>query len=190
MPSSANLALGPGKLFYAPIGTAEPTDITTALPVAWLEIGYTSEGSEISYEMSTEPVEVAESLDPLFYRTNSRSGTVNFAMAENTTRNLTLAFNGGTVTSTGTAPNVVWTYEPPAPGTEVRRMLLWESEDRTERWVIRQVYQTGAVGIARRKGSEYATLPVEFAIEAPATGLKPFKAMYTAARAGGATVST
>lgn len=189
MPSSANLSLGPGRLYVAPLGTAEPTDLVTPLPAVWSEVGYTSEGSEITYSMSADPVEVAESLDPLFNRTTSRSGTCAFAMAENTVRNLTLAFNGGTITTTGTGASQIFTYEPPQPGKEVRRMIVWQSEDGTERWILRQVFQAGDVTTARRKGATYATLPVSFALEAPATGLTPFRAIYAGTRAGGATAT-
>ena len=284
------LSLGPGLLYYAPLGTALPTDHTTALNAAFLEIGYTDEGSELSFEVSSEPVEVAESLDPVLYRTTGRNGGVTFAMAENTARNLTLAFNGGTVTAygaagtdevqtwtisgtptggtftpeiagysaipsqaynvstanlatalttaigatvtvTGTAgssyvvtfpashgdvplatfvtaftggttPSISATettkgvrsvadgfsYEPPEPGQEVRRILVWQSEDGQERWVYPQVFQGGSVTMSRRKGATKTTIPVEFRLERPTDGGAPFQAFYAAARSGGVTV--
>ncbi len=192
MPSSANLALGPGRLWWATAETADPTGIpataTTSPGAAYKEVGYTSEGSEISFEMSSDPVNVAESLDPVGYRTTARSGSCAFAMAEQTTQNLTLAFNGGTVTATGTTPNRTFKYSPPEAGSEVRRKLVWVSEDGTEMWVLRQVFQTGSVTVARRKGSEYATLPVSFAMEKPATG-QAFDVYHKESRGGGITVA-
>lgn len=110
-------------------------------------------------------------------------------MAENTVRNLTLAMNGGTVTVSGTAPDEVYTYEPPEPGTEERRMLLFESEDGQERWVFRRVFQGGSVTMARRKGAEKATISVEFRLEKPTAGGAPFIAIYSESRSGGATES-
>lgn len=188
MGDSKHLSLGAGKLFWAPVGTAEPADLTTAWATPWAEIGYTEEGSELSYEISTEPVEVAEELEALFNKTTGRSGSVAFAMAENTIRNLSLAFNGGKVTKTGTAPNEVWTYEPPEIGEEVRVMLGFESEDKQERWIFRQVFQGGSVSVARRKGADKVTIPVEFRLE-KVSGKRPFKAIYAGARAGGAVVT-
>lgn len=179
---SESISLGAGTLYVAPLGTAEPANLTTAWPAAWEKVGYTEEGSEFSYEFSTDPVEVAESLDPLFYRTTGRSGSVAFSMAENTVRNLTLAFNGGKVDVTATHV----TFEAPEPGEEVRRMIGFQSEDGTERWVWRQTFQGGSVSVARRKGADKTTLPVEFRVEKPQTGARPFKAIYAATRSGGA----
>lgn len=189
MGESKHLSLGPGTLRWAPLGSTEPVDLTAAWAAPWVEIGYTEEGSEISYEISTEPVEVAEELEALFNKTTGRSGSVSFAMAENTIRNLVLAFNGGRVTKTGTAPNEIWTYEPPNPGEEVRIMLGFESEDKQERWVFRQCFQGGTVSVGRRKGADRVTIPVEFRLEKPSGTARPFKAVYAQARAGGAVVT-
>lgn len=180
--SAAALSLGVGTLYWAPLGTPLPEDLADALDAAFKKIGYTQEGSEFSYEITTDPVEVAESLEPVYYKTTGRSGSVTFAMAENTVRNLTLAFNGGKVTRTASG---AISYEPPDPGTEVRRTLVWESEDKQERWVYPQVFQGGSVSMARRKGADKVTLPAEFRLEKPALGGAPFKAYYDDAREGG-----
>lgn len=180
--NSGNISLGPGKLYFARPGVTLPTDLTTTLDTALKLVGYTEEGSELSYEISSEPVEVAESLEPVFFRTTARNGTLTFAMAENTARNLTIAFNGGTVTKTTSGATK---YTPPDPGKEQRGVLVWDSEDGEERWVYPQVFQGGSVTIARRKGAEKATLPVEFRLEKPVSGGAPFEAYYKATRDGG-----
>lgn len=182
MANAKALSLGPGVLYVAPLLSPIPTDLATAWDAAWARVGYTEEGSEFSYEFSTDPVEVAESLDPLFYRTTGRTGTVSFSMAENTARNLTWAFNGGTVVTSGVAPNQVVTYEPPEPGQEVRRMVGFQSEDGQERWIFRQCFQGGTVSMVRRKGSDKTLIPVEMRVEKPASG-KPFTAIYHIDRA-------
>lgn len=184
--NAAALSLGPGWLYWAPLGTALPIDRTTALDAAYQRIGYTDEGSELSFEISSESVEVAEELDPVFTRTTGRNGSLTFAMAENTVRNLTLAFNGGTVASVGTGD---FSYEPPEPGQEVRRILVWESEDAQERWVYPQVFQAGSVTMSRRKGATKTTIPAQFKLEKPAAGGAPFKAFYAGERSGGATAT-
>lgn len=176
------LSLGPGRVYDAPLGTALPTDLASVLDPAFAFIGYTEEGSEFAYEISSDPVEVAESLDPVFYRTTGRNGTVTLAMAENTVKNLTRAFNGGTLTRT---PSNAIKYTPPEPGTEVRRILVFQSEDGQERWVFPQVYQGGSVSLARRKGADKVTIPVEFRLEKPVGGGAPFHAFYADARDGG-----
>lgn len=180
MANSEALSLGPGRLYVAPVGTAAPTDMQTALDPAWVPVGYTEEGSEFAYELTSEEVPVAEELDPLFYRTTGRSGTVSFAMAENTARTLSIAFNGGDVSTPGTDGSVV--YTPPEPGEEERRSLLFESEDAEERWHWPQVFQGGSVSVARRKGAEKATLPVEMRVE-KVSGKPPFSVVLGGVRA-------
>jgi len=189
------ISLGPGTLYWAAAGTVDPTTAVTGsiisdtLPVAWKQIGYTENGSEFSYEITSEPVTVAEELDPVTNKTTGRSGSVAFEMAEATVRNLVIALNGGTVTNSGTGATSMWTYEPPDLGKEVRVALLWQSEDNLERWIFRQVFQTGSVTVGRRRGADKATVPVQFSLEKPAAGTKPFKVwMATDAKAGGAVV--
>ncbi len=180
--NAGNLSLGVGTLYFAPVGTTLPADLGAALDDAFERIGYTEEGSEFSYELSSDPVEVAESMDPVFYRTTGRNGSVTFAMAENTVRNLTLAFNGGEATR---LPSGAVKYTPPEPGTEKRRVLVFISEDEQEMWVFPQVFQGGSVSMARRKGADKVTIPVEFRLEKPALGGAPFEAYYADERDGG-----
>jgi hypothetical protein len=172
----AALALGPGKLYIGPLGTTEPADLTTdwaSVSAAWVLLGYTDTGSEFKYALATDPVEVAEELDPISNQTTGRTSTVTFALAEITATNLQRAMNGGTITS----GSGIVTFEPPDLGTEVRTMLGFESEDATERWVYRQCYQTGDSTITRAKGAAKATISCEFTLEKPATGAKLYKAI-------------
>lgn len=172
------IALGPGILYIAPLGTAEPVDLTTAwttVDAAWSQIGYTDDGSTFKYKLNTDTVEVAEELDPIKKAVNSREASVAFAMAEVTATNLKRALNGGTIT-TGTG---IVTFEPPDLGTEVRTMLGWESEDHTERWVFRQCFSDGEVGIDRKKGNSKGTIATEFSLEKPSAA-KIFKAIMSA----------
>ncbi|MEV4287350.1 hypothetical protein AB0K40_17740 [Nonomuraea bangladeshensis] len=175
------IALGPGKLYIAPLGTTEPTDLTTpweTVSAAWAALGYTNEGSSFAYSVDSENVEVAEELDPVAVALTSREGTVAFALAEMTAKNMQRALNGGDIVS-GTG---IVTFEPPDLGEEVRVMLGFESEDGEERWVYRKALQTGGLEIARRKGAEKAVIPCEFKLEKPAEA-KLFKVIFDQARA-------
>ncbi len=170
------LSLGPGYLYIAPLGTTEPSDLATAwasVSANWVALGYTAEGSEFSYALATDNVEVAEELDPISVQTTGRTATLSFSLSEVTATNLKRALNGGTIT---TGSGIV-TFEPPDLGSEVRTMLGFESEDHTERWVFRQCFQTGTMKIARKKGAANAVMAVEFSLEKPATGSKLFKAI-------------
>jgi hypothetical protein len=176
----SNIALGPGILWIAPLGTTEPTDLTTlwtTVSAAWAQVGYTDEGSSFSYKLDTDTVDVAEELDPIKIAVNSREIKVSFAMAEVTATNLKRALNGGTIT-TGTG---IVIFEPPDLGTEVRTMLGWESEDHTERWIYRQCFSNGEVGVDRKKGSSKGVIATEFVLEKP-SGLTPFRTIMSSGR--------
>lgn len=174
------LALGPGYLYLGPLGTDEPTDLTTpwaSVDPAWTELGYTNEGSEFTYELSSEPIEVAEELDPVAIALTGRNMGVNFALAQITATNLKVAMNGGTITS-GTG---IVHFEPPALGDEVNVMIGFESEDHSERWIYRQCMSQGQIGIPRRKGADKALINCEFLMTKP-PDLAPFHVILEAPR--------
>lgn len=184
MGNSQMISLGAGTLYVAALNSTEPTDVSAAWNAAWKEVGYTTEGSEISIEVSADPVEVAEEIDPVLHTMTSRTVTIAFAMAENTARNLCIALNGGTVTTNAG----VTKYEPPAPGSATRVMIGFQSEDGQERWVFRQCFQAGTVSVARRKGADYATIPVEMRAEKVA-GKTVFAVLMKDSRSGGGAIS-
>lgn len=175
-----NLSLGPGTLYVAQVGTTAPTTVTAAWAAGWKAVGYTSEGSEVSIELTADPVDVAEEIDPVLHVNSARNVSISFSMAEMTARNLTIAMNGGTVTS----GSGVVTYTPPSPSAQVRYAIGWESEDGTERWVFPKTFQSGGVTVARRKGADKAVLPVTMTAEKP-TGGVPFTVVLKDSRSGG-----
>lgn len=172
------LSLGAGTLYAAPLSSTEPTDLASAWPAAWAQLGYTEDGSETKYDLKVEQVKVAEELDPVLYVSTERAISVAAALAEITATNLKRAMNGGTITSGG----AYVTFDPPAIGSESRIMVGWQSLDGQERWVFRKCLQMGSVSIGRKKAPKYATIPVEFACEV-VTGAQPFKALFASARA-------
>lgn len=98
-PDTANVTTGPGTLYYAPLGTTEPTTRVAAWPAGWVAVGYTAEGHSFSSSLSIDDVEVAELLDPVRRVTTKRDTKVAFAMAEVTLAHLKLLLNGGTTTA-------------------------------------------------------------------------------------------
>lgn len=174
------LALGPGYLYLGDLGTTEPTDLVTAwttVDAGWEALGYTNEGSEFKYNLSTDPVEVAEELDPISIQTTGRTSSVSFALAQLTATHLSYAMNAPS--SSITAGSGIVTFEPPDLGSEVRRMLGWESEDHTERWIFRRCFQTGDATITRAKGAAKASISFEFTLEKPTDGSKLFAAILS-----------
>lgn len=173
MGNPAAISTGPGILFIASGGSAEPTDLITAWPSAWTNLGYTKEGNTYSHQPKVAAIEVAEEFYPIGYVTEAYESMVKFKLAENTASNLKRALNGGTIT----VGSGFVTFEPPAPGAEVRVMIGFQSQDGQERVVFRQCFQQGAIETDRKKGADYATIPVEFKLEKPA-GLQPWKHMF------------
>jgi hypothetical protein len=177
---ATEVRVGPGRLYAAPVGSTEPTDLVTAWAAAWVDLGYTEEGHVFSASPTFEPVTVAEEVDPIKYEATGREMRVDFALAQVTATNLSRALNGGTIT-TGTG---IVTFEPPAVGAEVRVALGWQSLDNKERWVWRKCMQTGSVDIARRKAPDKGTVPMSFMCEIVAGGTAPFKAIFDATLSG------
>lgn len=184
--TAANLALGPGYLYIADLGTTEVTDLVTAwtsVSANWKALGYTDAGSTFNYQLQTNPVDVAEELDPVSIQSTGRTASVAFALSEITATNLMRATNATTSYITASGGNVI--FEPPDLGTEVRRMIGWEAEDHTERWVFRQCFQTGQAQIQRQKGASNATISMEYSLEKPTSGSRLFKAIMTTSGSGG-----
>lgn len=165
--------VGPGWLYVAPVGSAEPADLTTPWAAAWIPVGYTSEGHSYTYTPSFEPVDVAEELIPIRYEATGAESQLAFSLAEMTSKNLQRVFNGGTIT-TGTG---IVTFEPPDIGDVTRIAIGWEAVDAKERWIFRKCLQTGAVEIARQKAPNKSLLPGQFNCELPGAGIKPFVAI-------------
>lgn len=182
--------VGPGFLWIAPLGTAEPTPTVTGskftdtIGVAWLPLGATTEGSTFSYSTTVEPINVAEFFDPISYFTTSRAGSISFSMANYTLSNLRRAMNGGVaaITPTGTAGTELATFEPPTPGTETRAMLLWQSDDDTVRLLVRKAISSGDVSMTFNKAPNYASIPTTWNMEIPTSTAVPFK-MWSAGTA-------
>lgn len=171
--TTGNVELGPGRLYVAPLGTAEPASCSAVLPSAWRAVGYTEDGSAFSTALTQSEVDVAEEVDPILYVLTKRANTLVVTMAEMTRRNLALALGSG-----ANAANDATAYEPPNPGAEVAVMGVWDSQDtpdaNNERWLFRQMKSGGTITIPRRKAPAKATIAVTFSLEKP-SGLAPFK---------------
>lgn len=181
------LLTDPGYLFWAPLGSAEPTHtvlagkFTDTWPVAWVNLGATQDGSEFSYAMKTSPILVAEFLDPIRQVTTERDGHMAFLLASYTAANLKLAMNGGVTTVTGTTSTTMTRLVPPTPGSEVRSMIGWESTDGSVRIVCFQCFNDVDIKMTFKKAPNIATVPTQFAFEMPQGG-QPF-AIITAGAA-------
>lgn len=174
----------PGYLMEAPLLTAAPV-MTTAASVftdpwtGWFSLGATEDGSDFSYSTKVEPIYSAEFFDPLAYATTERAGSLAFVMLNFTLGNWQQALNGGTQsTVSGTGATLSSKLTPPNPGSDVRRMLGWESLDHTVRIVAEQCINGSEIKFSNKKAPAKAGIPVDFRFEIPASGF-PFT-IYTA----------
>lgn len=177
------LAIGAGVLYSAALGTAFPANTVVgsvftdlwASAGAWLPIGITKNGHELTYAPKVDPIEAEEYLDPIAYTTTGRTSGVKFELMKVDLTNWKLVVNGGSgaLTSSGSGTTLLTTGILPGPGQEVRCALGWESDDNTERWVAEQCLQAGSLSVKRQKGSNVATYTAEFNFEVGATG-RPF----------------
>lgn len=172
----------PGYLFIAPLATAVPTNtvaasvFSDAWGASWLPLGATEDGSALNYNSTVEAVSVAEFFDPIRYSTTGRAGSVAFNLAHFALNNWRRAMNGGITAlaaTSGTGATSLFTVEPPTPGTEVRAMIGWESQDNSVRFVAYQCLQGGEISSAFRKAPAFGLIPCTFQMEVPASG-KPF----------------
>lgn len=175
-PNAGHVVVGAGTLWAAAIGSPEPavgvllpiTSPATAVawPSAWTQLGYTLDGSEFDWTPKLDALEVAEQLAPLRYVTSSVEAKVMFALAEITANHVSIAFNGGVITTA----SGISTFVPPIVGAEVRLMLGWDRLDGLERIIWRQCVQTGTVKQTHKRPPNMNSLPVEFNLEAPTSG--------------------
>lgn len=183
---------GPGRIYYAPLGTTIPTFTAAASKVSgawtsWVEVGATDEGLTFSESTDTEDVRVAESLYAIKTVTTGKSGTVAFSISHISDLNWKLASNGGTITITGTGATKLSVYVPPLAGSEVRVMLGFQSLDDDEVIVWPQVFNAAGFETPRSTFSAKHVLPVSFTVELPdpAVLTTPYKRWVAGALAQG-----
>ncbi len=168
---------GAGTLYIAPTGSIEPIDLATAWPAAWVDLGYTEEGSTFTFDQTFEDLTVEEELEPLDVLQTARMVTIAFALAQLTATNIQRALNGGTIT-TGTG---IVTFEAPLTGVAGATMLGWQSNDADERWVFRRCRQVSTVTITNRKAPQKRTVPMGFRATKPDNAAS-FKVIMSDAR--------
>lgn len=173
--TSAAVQTGPGRIRYAPLGTAIPSFSVTASKFAptwtsWLDVGSTDAGITYTEAAETADIKVAESLYPVRTVVTGKSSRVAGVLNEVTDINWKLVNNGGTIAITGSTGTKMSEYTPALAGSEVRVMLSFQSNGDDEIIVWPQVFQVGSMEYARATFETKAGLSFEFNAEIPATG--------------------
>jgi hypothetical protein len=166
--------LGAGVLFVAPLATADPADESDLEASAWREVGWTDDGSTITFNTTSEKIYVEEEFNAVKVAVTQVEATVAFAMAQSTRQNLALALNLG-----ANAANDGTILEPPDPGDESRVKLVHVTDEGAI-WIFRRAFQTGSIVLNNQKAPDYKKIPVTFDLEVPGGGAKAWAVIPTA----------
>lgn len=72
-----------GTLYVAPVATAAPTDVETALPVAWKQLGYVSDaGVQITPTVTTQAINAWQSAVPVKYLVTAATFQMAFVLLQ------------------------------------------------------------------------------------------------------------
>ena len=106
-----NILMGPGVIYTAPFGTAEPAYAAITSPPAppWTDVGGTADGTSVLLEVehTLTDIMVEQLVDPVGARVSKRVIQVTVAMEEATLANLNLAMNQLTTITSGTGYSVL-----------------------------------------------------------------------------------
>jgi hypothetical protein len=154
---------GNGAVYVAPLATALPADVDTALIAAYVELGYLSEdGVTWADGKEVEGVPAWQSFYDIRKYVTSKTMSLELVLRQWNDVNVKLAFGGGSV-ATITGPPVQYRYEPPAPESIDYRILVVEWQDGVDeyRLVVPRGMVTNEVSSQLARTTP-ADLPVTF----------------------------
>lgn len=98
-----------GTIYVAPVATAGPTDVGTALPSPWKQLGYVSDaGVQLTPSITTQAINAWQSATPVKHLVTAASFQVAFSMLQFDKEGVELYFGGEFVQAMDGG-------EPPAP---------------------------------------------------------------------------
>lgn len=182
--STNNLIQGPALLYWAPLGSAEPSDGSVHLPPdtgVWTNLGFTRDGVTLQIVQQYSELAVDQLVDVPGRRLTRRDLVVRTNLAEPTLDNLKAALNGGNTNTAagGSGQSPVETYEPTAIGTgdPGYGMLLFDGlapSNFARRIIVRKSLQTATVRALYRKDGQ-TTFSVEFHAHYVDANTPPYK---------------
>jgi hypothetical protein len=166
--------VGAGRLYVGAFEGASAVDlpVTIAEAVAdatltttgnWRPLGFTTEGSSLTYSQTADGVEVAERLRPVKSIITAVDMNFEFTMAEISVENLALATNAPASSIQATVAETTFSW--PKSGGSNRTSILWVADDDLEALVLVKAFAGGDISIPRRKGVEPAAIGLTFTIE-------------------------
>lgn len=163
--NSDQVRTGPGQLLAAPYGTPCPTTLAAlaTLDAAWRDLGFTTDGSTLTYAQTKEGVVVAERLRPIRSQITGSTMTKSFNLAQLNVENLRLATNSPASSIVTQTNDTLFVW--PKEGGSDRFSILWVSEDLLEAEVMVKCFAGGTITIPRQKGVTPASIAIEFDVE-------------------------
>lgn len=154
---------GRAYMYLAPVGTTEPTDLSTPMASPWSPVGlFTGDSLSFSTEPQFEEVTSHQSDYPVRRFQTGDSATVSVDLQEWDEDNLVAVFGGGAVTEPSPG---VFKYTAPTLGSRSEVAVTIEAIDGTKkyRWVFPRCLQIEGVDISLNKTQE-ARLPLRLAV--------------------------
>jgi hypothetical protein len=152
-------------LFLAPVGTAAPTDATTALSATWKCVGLTTPDSlAFSTSPSFKEVPSGQSDYPALRFQDADAATLAVQLLQWSGANFKAVYGGGTLTEV-TGPPVHWKYVPPRIGdrTEVAAITEIRMGVKRYRFIYPRVFQVEGVQLDLKR-TEESRLPLSYAV--------------------------
>lgn len=101
--SSQIRVAGIGNVYRAPLGTAVPTDSTTALPAAYVNIGFATNGFEVMQDRKTKEITVWQSMEAARLITTGLTRKFKFELQQTNKTTLGLAWGANIIPLPGAA---------------------------------------------------------------------------------------
>lgn len=158
------------QLYVAPVGTTEPTNVTSSLNGAFSSaLGYVSEeGVGITDGKTVTPIGAMQSFYPVRQLVTGKEFSVVFNLLQTNRDTFEVAFGGGTWTDQGSGKTK---YSPPDP-SEIAEYVLafdWQDGDINNRLIVPRTSNISPVTMQLARTSA-ASLPVTLSLLAPAEG--------------------
>lgn len=162
---------GNGAIWYAPTGTTQPADSTTALNAGFINIGYAKDGFMLAQDYKTKEVTGWQNLDVLRLIPTQLSRSVKFSAIETNKTSVQLAW-GNAVVTVGTSPAYSLTFPTSQTTQEFMLVLDWSDGTASQRILIKRAVFKSLPSVQFSRGDEI-NYDMEIQALTPADGSYP-----------------
>lgn len=167
--SSQIRVAGSGALWKAPLGTALPTDGSTAWGVGFVNLGYESDGFTLTQDYKTTEVSGWQSLEALRLIATALTRKLAFEAIQSNTVTVGLAWGGATIT-----PTTGGKYSLDIPDSQLTDFILgidWNDGTTSQRLIVQRaaLVSLATIKYVRTDAVKY---PLEVQALKPADGTK------------------